>query len=527
MNWRNKPPVRVQTQSYKQLAFYAFFGTTFAFIMLYYFSNTVIHYTTDQQFPINSLTRYPLSIPILLAEIFSFAFASYFLYNLFTDQYRPPTPKPLSIKPPVAILIPVYNEPKDIVERTLQAANEVKWPEKTIYLLDDSTDEQAKTNMRALAKKHNAKHVTRPDNKGYKAGNINHAVKDAIKEEFFVILDSDQAPHPELLSRTMNHFSNQEVFFVQTPQYYINDDTPLRRAAKVGTNIFYQAQCVSKARDKAMPFCGTNVIVRTQHFKELKGFSYYTSTEDIDLGLRANDRGWHGVYVPEVLVRGYAPPNWRAYETQQYRWANGNLAILTKNYKELAWGKFSLLHQTHTLFTIGWWFIGLVTLAYIFVPLISLATNLPTHHLWLSNALIGLLYVNALIGIMLLFVALRGRTQDDKVTLFDAFLQYSLIVNSMFIYTKAAINALLRRYTGFVTTNKNESQESYKDIKYNLLLAATCFVASGYALYLTTIAVTEEQLRTYLPISLWLLFYAVILTSSILFIHKTPAEATA
>lgn len=526
MSWRNKPPIRVQTQSYKQLAFYAFFGLTFAFIILYYFSNTIIHFTTDQQFPINSLSKYPLSIPILLAELFSFCFAAYFLYNLFTDQYRPPAAKPLSTKPPVAILIPVYNEPKDIVERTLQAASEVKWSKVSIYLLDDSTNEQAKKHMRELAKKYSVIHVTRPDNKGYKAGNINHAIQEVVQEDFFVILDSDQAPHPELLNRTMNYFSDKQVFFVQTPQYYINDDTPLRRAAKVGTNIFYQAQCISKARDKAMPFCGTNVVVRTDYFSSLRGFSYYTSTEDIDLGLRANDHGWYGVYVPEILVRGYAPPNWNAYKTQQYRWANGNLAILTKNYKELTWGRFSLLHQTHTLFTVGWWFIGLATLIYILVPLISLATAQPTHHLWLSNALIGLLYVNAFIGIMLLFVALRSRTEEDHVTLFDAFLQYSLIVNSMFIYSKAAINALLRRYAGFVTTNKKDSQESYTDISYNLLLAAVCFIASAYALYQSSIAVTVEHLRTYLPISLWLLFYAVILTSSILFIQKTPVEAS-
>ena len=52
------------------------------------------------------------------------------------------------------------------------------------------------------------------------------------------------------------------------------------------------------------------------------------ATEDIDLGLRMNQLGWYGAYVPEILVKGYAPPSMDSYVTQQYRWANGNMAIL-------------------------------------------------------------------------------------------------------------------------------------------------------------------------------------------------------
>ncbi len=510
----------IKAQRTPHFIFFAVFGITSLFIVMYYLSTTIIQYTTTHQFPINSLTRYPLSIPIFLVELFSFGFAAYFLYNLFTDRYRPKTPKPLKNKPAVAFCIPVFNEPKDTVERTLKACTKVNWPDKKIYLLDDSNNDQHKKDMQDLSKKYGAILVRRPDNTGFKAGNINHAVAKAIQEEYFVILDSDQAPEKAFLQVTMDYFSDPDVFFVQTPQYYINDDTPLRRAAKIGTNIFYQTQCISKARDGALPFCGTNVIARTEMFRQIGGFSYYTSTEDIDLGLRANRRGWYGVFVPEVLVKGYAPPDWSAYVTQQYRWANGNLAILREGLGKLAWGPHSFLHQMHTFFTVGWWLIGVATLIYILVPLISVLTGMPTHHMWLTNFVLGLLYVNVMVGIMMIFVALNSRTEDDKVTLFDAFLQYSLITNSLFVYTRAAINALFRRYAGFVRTSKVEARSGLWDIKWNLLLALVCFLVSVFALYNVAIASDTQQVRTYLPISVWLLFYAVVLTSSILFVGK-------
>lgn len=515
--------MKIRAQNWKHFAFYAFFGITAIAIFMYYMSDSLIHFTTPRQFPSNSLIRYPLSIPIFLAEAFSFAFSLYFLYNLFTDKYRPPKPIPLAVKPPVAICIPVYNEPYDIVDRTLTACTRLSWPAYTIYLLDDSKGEKEKNNMQELAQKHNAVLVRRPNNEGYKAGNINNAIANVVKEEFFVILDSDQAPISDFLERTMNHFTDPDVFFVQTPQYYINEKTPVQRAAKIGMNIFYQTQCVSKAKDGAMPFCGTNLVVRTRMFKELKGFSYYTSTEDIELGLRANARGWHGVYVPEVLVHGFAPPDWKAYKSQQYRWANGNLAILRQNWKELLWGNYSLIYQIHIFFVVAWWFIGLTTFVYILVPILSILLQTPTHHLWLPDFVLVLLYANVISGIMMIWVALKSRTELDDITLFDAFLQYSIIVNSVFIYSRAALNAMRKKYIGFVRTDKAGTTSGLGDVKWNLILSTICFVISIYALYNVAIASSAQQVRTFLPISLWLLFYSVVLASSILFVNdKTP-----
>jgi cellulose synthase (UDP-forming) len=519
--------IRPQRPAY--IAFACLFGLLSFLLMGYYLSNTIIHYTTSQQFPINSFIRFPLTLLVFPAELFSFCFALYFVYVLLEGQRRQPRPEPLADKgrTRVALLLPVFNEPEDVVRRTVEACTKVRWPGGTaLYLLDDSTNEPDKESMRRIAQEFGCTLVRRKNDEGYKAGNINNAVRNAVSEQYFVILDADQAPEPEFLEETMDEFSDEKVGFVQTPQYFINDTTPIERAAKVGTNIFYQGQCLGKARDGALPFCGTNAVVRTAAFEAVNGFRYYSATEDIDLGLRMNDAGFVGAYVPKILARGYAPTDFRAYSSQQYRWANGNLAILRESLPRLLRGNYSLRQQVHTLFTLGWWLIGVVTLLYISVPLLSLLLNLGTHHTWLPSTLLLLLYLNVALGILLIYASLQGRLEGERVTLGDAILQYLLITNSAFIYTRAAFNALLGRYVGFVRTKKTRSATGYSLIKWNLLFSAVCFLASVYALYMGLRASDVQQLRTYLPISLWLLFYSVILASSIIFVGSKAEQPT-
>jgi len=125
----------------------------------------------------------------------------------------------------------------------------------------------------------------------------------------------------------------------------------------------------------------------------------------------------------------------------------------------------------------------------------------------------------------MIYISLKNRDEDDNITLKDAFLQYSLITNSMFIYAQAAISALLKRYIGFVVTNKTGQKTGFREIKWNILLAAVCFGFSIFGLYQTMTAGSVEQIRTYLPISLWMLFYTVILGSSIFFVGDGYASS--
>src|SRR3989344_6572186 len=85
----------IRLQRKTNLAFYAAFGIIGTALIIYYLSNTIIYFTTPQQFPINSFKRFPLTALIFPAEFFSFYFSLYFVYNLIHGNHIPPTPKPL------------------------------------------------------------------------------------------------------------------------------------------------------------------------------------------------------------------------------------------------------------------------------------------------------------------------------------------------------------------------------------------------------------------------------------------------
>lgn len=526
-----------------QYIYYIIFAISCIVLITTYLSNTIIHYTSDRQFPINSLIEYPLSLLILPAELFALFFALYFIYTLFNNNHQKEKPQPLPNKEKIdiAILLPVYNEPPHIIERTIEAVKKMRWPaKKYIYLLDDSTEEEHIEANRELAQKHSLRLpgekktaneegmlIRRKGRIGYKAGNINNTIKKHVKEEYFAIFDADQAPVTEFLEELMDQFSDEKVGFTQAPQYYLNEDTPLERTTKLGNNIFFHAQLISKAKDGALPFCGTNVIVRTEAFRKVNGFRYYTATEDIDLGIRLNAAGYKGDYIPKILVYGYGPQDIISYKSQQYRWANGNLATLRENWKKVFFKKgFSLRYQLHMLFTLGWWMIGVVSLIFVVTPAISLVTGWPTHHTWLPEAFIALIFINLVMGVGMISVSLKNRVTQDKVTIKDAYMQYSLITNSMFLFIRAAFNVARKKYIGFITTKKTKSDTGIREIRGNLLVSAACLGLSIYALYHTMTGTGLTNLRTYLPVSLWLLFYSVLFASSILFVEKSPTPTT-
>lgn len=79
--------------------------------------------------------------------------------------------------PSVDVLIPTYNEPELVVQRTAIGCLKINYPNKTVYILDDTR----RPHIRALAERLGCEYITRPDNKHAKAGNLNSALPSPIK----------------------------------------------------------------------------------------------------------------------------------------------------------------------------------------------------------------------------------------------------------------------------------------------------------------------------------------------------------
>jgi cellulose synthase (UDP-forming) len=222
----------------------------------------------------------------------------------------------------IDVYITTYGESLDVIRRTVAAAMAMDGRHRTFVLDDGKSDE-----VRELAQQLGADYIRREGNAGAKAGNINNALG-VTTGEFFVILDADFVPKPDLLYQTIPFFAESTVAFVQTPQAYGNLRTLISRGAGYMQSVFYRFIQPGKNRFNAAFCVGTNVIFRRTAIEQIGGMWTGSKSEDVWTSLKLHEKGWKSVYISTVLAIGDTPETIEAYTKQQLRWATGGFEIL-------------------------------------------------------------------------------------------------------------------------------------------------------------------------------------------------------
>ncbi|WP_322494605.1 glycosyltransferase [Chloroflexus sp.] len=194
------------------------------------------------------------------AELYSYIGSFLFGLTVFRLRERgEPPPAPPGLR--VDVYITCYNEPVELVRKTVQAALAIRYPHQT-YLLDDGNSPA----MRAMAAEEGCGYITRSALwKGFdrhaKAGNLINALEQTTGD-FVLILDADQVPLPHILDRTLGYFADPLVAFVQTPQYFVN--VPPGDPFGSQAPLFYGPIMQGKDGWNAAFFCGSNAVLRRE-----------------------------------------------------------------------------------------------------------------------------------------------------------------------------------------------------------------------------------------------------------------------
>jgi len=227
----------------------------------------------------------------------------------------------------VDIFIPTFNEPVELVRRTLLAATHVDYPHQT-WLLDDGN----RPEMAQLAQSLGVNYLTRETNKDAKAGNLNNALQHS-KAEFVAIFDADHAPQRNFLSRTLGYFRDRDVAFVQTPQDFYNLDSYQHRWNKNGSSVWTEQslffRVIQRGKDywNAAFFCGSCAIIRRSALDRIGGIATGTITEDLHTSIRIHKHGYKSVYHAESLAFGLAPGSIIPFLRQRIRWGQGAMQV--------------------------------------------------------------------------------------------------------------------------------------------------------------------------------------------------------
>ncbi len=227
--------------------------------------------------------------------------------------------------PTVDVMIPTYNEPEFLLRRTVMGCQAMDYPNKTIYLLDDTR----RPDIRAMAEALGCEYMTRPDNRHAKAGNLNHAIP-KTNGELIVIFDADFVPTTNFLTRTIGFFQDPTVGLLQTPQTYYNPDPiawnlGMQDVLTPEEEVFYRQ--IQRLRDGVggVVCAGTSFVVRRDALEKVGGFVTEALSEDFFTGIQVAATGYRIVYLNEKLSAGLAAESISSHALQRIRWAQGTL----------------------------------------------------------------------------------------------------------------------------------------------------------------------------------------------------------
>ncbi len=233
--------------------------------------------------------------------------------------------------PPVDIFICTYDEPLEILEKSILTALALDYPDATVWVLDDTRRKWLREYCAAAG----ARYVTRDSNRHAKAGNLNNGLAVTAAQTnapIILVLDADFAPRPDFLKRTVGLLSNPDVAVVQTPQFYYNPDpiqhNLLAAQSWVDDQRFF-FDIFQPAKDAwGCAFCvGTSFIVRRDRLNEIGGFPSQAISEDINLTYTMLARGYETWWLNEKLSIGLSAEGIPEYITQRARWCLGTIQV--------------------------------------------------------------------------------------------------------------------------------------------------------------------------------------------------------
>jgi hypothetical protein len=266
---------------------------------------------------------------------------------------------------PVAIL---YTTMNDFQELAALSCVRQEYPSYHVFLLDDSTDEV----NRQLVDRFHARFpdktsvIRRSSKNGFKAGNLNHAIR-IIQSwfPFFAVADADTVLPHHFVRSTVRRFSSNRIGFVQARLEVNEQLTSFVRELSPAQNLYWHRIVPACARFGFMMFHGHAALVRTAAWRDVGGFPEVVA-EDLAFSTRAREMGYVGVLAFDVVCQEDHPQSYESFKVRQLKYTRGAMEhILTDTLRFIQapgvpWfekldrlvGNFCLVSSTPFLFSV-------------------------------------------------------------------------------------------------------------------------------------------------------------------------------
>jgi cellulose synthase (UDP-forming) len=436
----------------------------------------------------------------------------------------------------IDILIATFNEPALIVEQTIANAVRLKSFSKkvelNICLCDDGRRDGSdlqKEDFKKLAQKYNVNYFSRPNNKGYKAGNLNHVFWQT-NGDFIIILDADTIVYANFINNLLPYFKDRKMAWVQSPQYFydlpkgksISKQFNFFKKFRIGKNIFgtdpsifYQVILYHRNASNAAFCCGAGSIHRRKALESLikdnqldllaldsvidleneniinKDLLQYTEgniigpfvhhiSEDIytSILMHGNANNWKSYQHPNPECKMLSPQTLAAYDKQFSRYAEGTFSIFFSRNNPIIkkglsiWQRIAYGETMYSYFSAFWIIVFLLS------PIIFYFTLIPPLKSFSFDFFIRFIILNILSQLLTLFAYWGISTNRSD--------QY--FIAGFWLKIRAFFKVLLGKEIKFNTTSKVKETTKFNDnlklIAPHLVIISLTIIGFIYNLFL-------------------------------------------
>jgi cellulose synthase/poly-beta-1,6-N-acetylglucosamine synthase-like glycosyltransferase len=237
--------------------------------------------------------------------------------------------------PPVAILYPTCD---DFQREAVLTCLAQEYPSFHVFVLDDSSSAVFRDRVDCFQREFPEKVsvVRREARKGYKAGNLNHALHEAAQGfPFFAVMDADERIPPNFLRDMAAQIKSGDYAFVQA-NHAPNPGQTEPFAKMMGQSIlpFWSVLLATKPRYGFVPCVGHGVLIRRSAWEAVGGFPEVAS-EDLAMSAQLLEKGMRGTFAEDVICHEDFPVSAHAFRKQQQRYVAGVLQVLVDYWPKL------------------------------------------------------------------------------------------------------------------------------------------------------------------------------------------------
>lgn len=310
---------------------------------------------------------------LLIAEAVGFIESSIFYLTLWNTD-TPPTPKvDNSDFKDVDVFVATYNEPKELLYKTLMGCKNMDYPDKSkvhIYICDDGH----RTEIKELCEKLKVGYITRNNNDYAKAGNLNNALEQT-SSPYIVTFDADMIPMHDFLVKTIPFFiAEDKIGFVQVPQNFYNPDLFQynlfnEQDMPNEQNLFARLIQAGKSRFNAVIYAGSNTVLSREALNEINGLVIGTITEDFATGMKIQSKGYKCICLNEVHASGLSPESLEDLFNQRIRWGRGVVQTF-KKFNPIFMKGLNIFQKIMYFSAFSYWYFGVWRFIFFMAPIL-------------------------------------------------------------------------------------------------------------------------------------------------------------